>query len=140
MISINSFNNEVFNCLKEYVEENNTYGAIVRLKPIQNTYPMVIFQCNSNVEGSSTKDLYGIEKTRSLSFEITIIATDKTKEQVSSIEICNQLEDLVTQVMQGIYRMKGGTDAKIVNINNANASQYVLHFNCEWYMQKNIIY
>lgn len=140
MISINSLPNQIFETLKTYVEENNQYNAIVRKKPIKNTYPIIIFQTNSNIQSSSTKDCYGLERIRNLSFEISILAVDKTKEQVSSMKICDDLEDLVTQVMQGIYHMDGGTDAKITNINDSNASQYILHFNCEWFMQKNIIY
>lgn len=141
MININSLNNEIFDTLKRVIEsESNNHNAIVRKRVIEKQYPLIIFECRSNTQSSASRDFYGIERTRALSFEIDIYAVDDRKNNISAEMICDDLENLVTQVMQGIYRMQGGTDAKLHNINSENATQYVLHFNCEWYMNKKIIY
>ena len=140
---INSLSDEIFNVLKDYIEnhnKDNNYSAIVREKVIKTDLPLIVFDNRSNVEAYSTRDMYGMERTRDLSFEINIYANDDLKNQISSVKICKHLENLVTQVMQGMYRMQGGTDGKLHNINNSKTSQYILHFSCEWFMNRNIIY
>lgn len=145
IININSLSNEIYKKLKEFVENNDktksiNHNAIVRKRLILQQYPLIVFNCRTNNESFKTKDNLCIEKGRQLSFEIDIYAIDDLKNEISSKQICEDLESIVTYFMQYIYKMKGGTDAKITNINSANATQYTLHFNCEWYINKNIIY
>lgn len=143
MVNINKLNNDVFNNLKKFIEvdnKNNNHNAQVRDCVIENKNPLVIFKNRSNVERYSSKDMYGIERTRYLSYEIIIRAKDDNINNVSSVKICDDLEQMVTYVMQYCYRMQGGTDAKIQKINGSSISQYTLHFSCEWLTNRNIIY
>ena len=144
MININEFSDKVFKTLQDFVEvkadKNLTQNAIVRKKVIQTEFPLIIFENRSNTQGYVTKDNYGVERARNLSFEINIYASDINSEQISGIQICENLENIVTYVMQYVYRMQGGTDAKIYNVNGSKITQFVLHFRCEWFINKNIIY
>lgn len=144
MVNINEFSDKVFKTLQDYIENKTektlSHNAIVRKRVIQTETPLIVFETRSNTQNYVTQDYYGIERTRNLSFEIDIYANDLQKEQISSIKVCEDLENLVTYVMQYVYRMQGGTDAKLYNINNSKTTQFVLHFECEWFMNRNIIY
>lgn len=138
MIKINELSNELFTNLKLYITSNSQFNPYVLKNVVDNKYPLVVFENNTNLENSRTIDNYSLERERALSFEINIYATNIN--EYDSSDICDELAQLVTDVMQGYCKMQGGIDAKLKNINTAKATQYVLHFNCKWFMNKNIIY
>lgn len=136
MIKINSFSEELYQQLKYYIESNSLFNPKVLKNVKENQYPLVVFETNSNIKGFETREKQ--IQMRKLSFEISIFAI--TMNENDSSVICDELAQLVTEVMQGYYNMQGGLDAKLKNINVSKATKYVMHFTCDWYMQKNIVY
>lgn len=140
MINVNYKYEEVFNNIKTYINKYYQDVKVIKHRAIKLQYPCVVVEQNSNILGSMSKDSYGKEHTRELSFEITIYAVDNQAKQITGYQTCEQLEQMVINVMQRHYRMQGGTDARLPFINQDNATQFTLHFSCEWLMDKNIIY
>ena len=137
-MSIYTKEKEIYQILQKYIEKKSEYNPIVLTKTVDNTYPLVVFETNSNKSNLITQDMYRLDRVRNLSFEISIVAINKGT--ISSEAICDELADLVCDVMQDYYRMQGGLDAKLKNINTAKATKYVLHFSCKWNVRQNIIY
>lgn len=137
-MSIYTKEKEIYQVLQKYIEKKSEYNPIVLTKTVDNTYPLVVFETNSNTSNLITQDMYRLDRVRNLSFEISIVAINKGT--ISSEAICDELADLVCDVMQDYYRMQGGLDAKLKNINTAKATKYVLHFSCKWNVRQNIIY
>lgn len=137
-MSIYTKEKEIYQILQKYIEKKSEYNPIVLTKTVDNTYPLVVFETNSNTSNLITQDMYRLDRVRNLSFEISIVAINKGT--ISSEAICDELADLVCDVMQDYYRMQGGLDAKLKNINTAKATKYVLHFSCKWNVRQNIIY
>lgn len=140
MINFNYKYEEVFYNIKKYIQKYYPSVNVIKHRNIKLQYPCIVVEENSNVLGSMTKDVYGAEQIRELSYEITIYAIDDTKSQKTSFEFCDELTQKVLEVMQEHYRMQGGLDAKIPFVNEQNATQYVLHFSCQWFTNKNRIY
>lgn len=138
--NINAKSQEIFETISYYVNHNNEYNAFVKKRELNKTYPLICFENRQNTLSSSSKDNNSLEKIRSLSFEISILAIDNNKEQISSIEICEYYENIIAYVMESLYKFKGGTDAKIYNINEDKATKFVMHYYCEWFVAKNITY
>lgn len=138
MININRKSEEIYQTIKSYVIKHSIYNPQVLKNVVDNTYPLVVFETNTNTIDSITQDMYRLDQVRNLSFEISIFAINL--DNVSSETICDELANLVCDVMQGGYTMQGGIDAKLKNINTAKATKYVLHFNCKWNVRQNRIY
>lgn len=138
MISVNSLKDEIFSTLRDYVKKEFKLVEGVRIMQYveENSYPLIVFENNTNNISSRTRDR--IYETRNLSFTIDIYAINVGS--INSLQICEELSDLVINVMQGIYDMNGGITAKLSNINTAKATKFVLHFNCEWWTNKNKIF
>lgn len=137
---INYKANEIYNTINLYLSKNNKYNAKLKKRELNSFYPIICFENRSNVVNSSSLDNNTLDKIRSLSFEISILAVDNNKEQVSSIEICEYYENIIAYVMENVYKLKGGTDAKIYNINDEKATKFVMHYYCKWFVGKNMIY
>lgn len=135
---INSKSDEIFEVLSNHIAKHNQYNAKVKRNVIENVYPLVVFEENTNTLDTITQDRYRMNSVRNLSFEISIFAININN--VDSGVICDELADLVCDVMQDYYLMNGGIDAKLKNINTAKARKYVLHFNCKWDVKTNLVY
>lgn len=135
---INSKTDEIFEILSKYITKHNQYDAKVKRNVIDNVYPLVVFEENTNTLDTITQDRYRMNSVRNLSFEISIFAVNINN--IDSGVICDELADLVCDVMQEYYLMQGGVDAKLKNINTAKARKYVLHFSCKWDVKTNLIY
>lgn len=137
-MNINSKSNEIYELLKKYLQKASKYNPSVLDNVVDNKYPLVVFETNTNNIDSITQDKYRLDQVRNLSFEISVFAENIN--EISSIDICEELSSLVCEVMNEYYGMQGGIDAKLKNINTAKATKYVLHFNCKWNVRQNIIY
>ena len=135
---INGKINEIYQLLKEYIVKKSKYSPSVLKNVIDNKYPLVVFENNINTLDYRTQDRYRIDQVRSLSFEINIFAI--TQNNIDSSIICDELTNLVCDVMQEYYGMQGGLDAKLKNINSSKATKYVLHFTCKVDVRRNKIY
>lgn len=138
MIDIMELPMYVFNKIKKYVLENSNYNPKVFQNVVDKTYPLIVVENNSNRLYSQTQDIYRLDVTRALSFEISILAINV--ENVDSSIICNELSNLVNYVMQEELNMQGGLDACLKNINTDKATKYILHYNCILDARHNIIY
>lgn len=135
---INGKTNEIYQLLKEYIVKKSKYNPSVLKNVIDNKYPLVVFENNVNTLDYRTQDRYRLDQVRSLSFEINIFAI--TQNSIDSSIICDELANLVCDVMQEYYGMQGGLDAKLKNINSSKATKYVLHFTCKVDVRRNKIY
>ena len=135
---INRKINEIYQVLKEYIAKKSKYNPFVLKNVIDNKYPLVVFENNVNTLDYRTQDRYRLDQVRSLSFEINIFAI--TQNNIDSSIICDELANLVCDVMQEYYGMQGGLDAKLKNINSSKATKYVLHFTCKVDVRRNKIY
>lgn len=140
MINVNEKYEEVFYNIKTYINKFYNNVKVIKHRAIKLEYPCIVVEQNANTINYSTKDLYKLEKIRDLSFEITIYAIDDLTTQKSSFEICEALEQKVCEVMEEFYNMQGGCDARIARVNQDGATQFTLHYMCQWYMQKNKVY
>lgn len=142
MIDINKKSEEIFNNIKKYIQakyiSKSNEQVEIKKNIVDNTYPLVVFETNANTSDYITQDTFRIDQVRNLSFEISIFAININ--QINSSVICDELANLVCQVMNVYYGMQGGIDAKLKNINPAKATKYVLHFNCKWNVKQNILY
>lgn len=142
MNNINRKSQEIYNLLKTYIKNNYTpkhnEQISVLTSVVDKAYPLVVFETNSNTLDSITQDAYRLDQVRNLSFEISVFAVNV--ENVNSNIICDELSNLICEIMNVYYGMQGGLDAKLQNINTAKATKYVLHFNCKWNTRTNIIY
>ena len=142
MININLKSEEIYQALKEYITSQyvKKKDEVIQVKKnvVDNAYPLVVFETNTNNIDSITQDRYRLDQVRNLSFEISIFAI--TIGSINSEVICDELANYVCDVMSSYYGMQGGIDAKLKNINTAKATKYVLHFNCKWNVRQNIIY
>lgn len=137
-MNINSKSNEIYELLKKYLQKASKYNPSVLDNVIDNKYPLVVFETNANNLESITQDRYRLDQIRNLSFEISVFAVNIN--EISSIDICEELSSLVCEVMNEYYGMQGGIDARLKNINIAKATKYVLHFNCKWSVRQNKIF
>ncbi len=128
----------IFNFLKKHIENKNKYNAIVMKGVVDETYPLVVFEVNSNVTESVSQDKFRLDQTRNVSFEISVFAINEGK--TNSSIICDELANLVCEVMNGYYLMQGGVDAQLRNINSSQATKYVLHFIYNSNGKRNICY
>ena len=138
MININSKSEEIFENIKKYLSAKSEYSPKIKKNVVDNVYPLVVFETNLNQSDSTSQDFFRLDQTRNLSFEISIFAIDI--QNVNSGVICDELSNLVCNVMQGYYLMQGGIDAKLKNINTSKATKYVLHFTYNWNVRQNILY
>lgn len=142
MIDINKKSEEIFNNIKKYIQakyvSKSNEQVEIKKNIVDNTYPLVVFETNANTSDYITQDTFRLDQVRNLSFEISIFAININ--QINSSVICDELANLVCQVMNGYYGMQGGIDAKLKNINPAKATKYVLHFNCKWNVKQNTLY
>lgn len=131
-IDINSLGNRIFNALTEYLnsELSSTINIPVRQYAIENNYPIVVFEENTNTDTSHTKDKYRMNSTRAVSYSISILAIDTPN--MTSYDICDLVSSKIANFMENGLNMTGGIQGKFYNINNAKASKYVLRYNCTW--------
>lgn len=137
-MDINSKSNEIYENLKKYLNYASKYNPSVLDNVVDNKYPLVVFETNKNDIDSISQDKYRLDQVRNLSFEISVFAVNIN--EISNVDICEELSSLVCEVMNVYYGMQGGLDARLKNINTAKATKYVLHFNCKWNVRQNTIY
>ena len=137
-MDVNSKSNEIYDLLKLYLGKASKYNPIVLDNVVDNKYPLVVFETNTNTSDSISQDKYRLDQIRNLSFEISVFAININ--EVSSIDICEEISSLICEVMNVYYGMQGGIDARLKNINAQKTTKYVLHFNCKWNVRQNIIY
>jgi hypothetical protein len=142
MSIINEKSNEIFNSLKKYIEQayikKKNEEVLIKKSVVDNKYPLVVFETSSNRTESMSQDKHRLDEVRNLSFEISIFAINI--DTIDSTTICDELADLVCEVMSYYYGMQGGIDAKLKNINTAKATKYILHFSCKWSVRQNMIF
>lgn len=130
--------NEIYNVLKNHILSKSKYSPSVKRSVVENTYPLVVFERRTSLYDSITQDEHRMDKVINFSFEINIFATDI--KDINSEIICDELEELVSDVMSDYYLMQGGLDAKLNNINTSKATKYVLHYTCKYCVKQNKIY
>ncbi len=131
-------NKKIYQSLKDYINAKSEYNPFVLRTAVDNKYPLVVFEDKSDLVDMQTQDRYRLNETRNANYEISIFAINVG--ETSSDEICNELSQLVIDVMQRYYGMQGGIDAKLKNINTSKAMKVVLHFNCIYDARRNFIY
>lgn len=129
--------NEIFNVLKNHILSKSKYSPEVKRSVVDNKYPLVVFEKRSSPYESLSQDEHRLDKVVNFSFEVSIFATD-IKNTNSEI-ICDELEELVNDVMSDYYLMQGGLDAKLKNINTSKATKYVLHYACKYCVRQDRI-
>lgn len=135
MIDIKLKTNEVFELLKDYIASKSKYCNKVVQSNINLTYPMVVFSELGNTKASQTIDKR--QTIRNLSFQIDIYTVNN--ENISSLVIADEIKQYVVELMEGYFNMKGGYENQLLNINSAKATQTILRYNCQWFVEKNLI-
>lgn len=135
MIDIKLKTNEVFELLKNYITSKSKYCNKVVQSNINLTYPMVVFSELGNTLGSQSIDKR--QTIRNLSFQIDIYTVNN--ENISSLVIADEIKQYVVELMEGYFNMKGGYENQLLNINSAKATQTILRYNCQWFVEKNEI-
>lgn len=136
---MNIFNvkKSIFQSLKEYVEENNSYNALVLTRATNNQFPLVVFEENRNELEIRTTNYKTI--TRILNYNVNIYAKDIN--EISGNDICEVLAQLVIEVMQGYYNCNGGIVALIPRYdNNVTSYQMNLRFTTRYIPSQNKIF
>lgn len=136
MIDIKLKTNEIFNLLKDYVISKSKYCQKVVQTNINITYPMVAFTELTNTKVSQSIDKR--QTIRALSFQIDIYTIDGDN-NISSLVIADEIKQCVVELMEGYYNMQGGSENQLLNINSAKATQTILRYNCQWFVEKNEI-
>lgn len=136
MVRLDKMTNEIYDKLKEYVTSNSQYSPKFKKNAIALEYPCVVVSART-IKVSQSSDYFHREKIRQLIFDIDIYTIDKNN--IPSDEIASELETLVATVMEECYNMNGGTSAKLYKVNTANATQYSMNYDCQWFVNKNRI-
>ena len=114
-------NREIFDNLKEYIIENASVPTFVRRVRTLQDYPLIVFQeARNEIESRSTT--YD-NTTRLLNYNINIYCNHR----VDNLEICEELALLVSEVMQGYYKMQGGVIARIPTYDDKNQTSYLIN-------------
>ena len=109
-------NEEIYQNLKDYINHKASVSTkIVRVK-ILNEYPLIVFEEPRN-ELQSTSTTYD-NTTRLLNYNINIYCSKR----VDNYEVCKELVILITNVMQGYYKMQGGLIATIFGFDETDKS------------------
>ena len=137
MKDIFEISNHIFKYLKNHIEKNSKYNPKVSQNIEEKKYPLVVFEDMLNNISSQNLGECKLDVVRSLNFEISIFAINSNG--ISSQYICEELSNLVCEIMQDKFNMQGGLDNCLKNINTDKATKYILHFNCEWNIGNNII-
>lgn len=135
MIDINLKTNEVFELLKDYITSKSKYCNKVVRSNVNLTYPMVVFSPLTNTKSSQTIDRR--QTIRDLSYQIDIYTVDG--QDISSLVIADEIKQYVVELMEGFFKMDGGYENQLQNINSAKATQTILRYNCKWFVEKNEI-
>lgn len=135
MIDIKLKTNEVFELLKDYITSKSKYCNKVVKSNINLTYPIVVFSELGNTKASQSIDKR--QTIRNLSFQIDIYTVNN--ENISSLVIADEIKQYVVELMEGYFNMKGGYENQLLNINSAKATQTILRYNCQWFVEKNLI-
>lgn len=134
----NMFNVEedVFNYLKKYIEKHSSITTKVSRFVIKNENPLIVFEEERN-DLSSRSTTYDYT-TRALSYRIDIYC----KKLPQCKKIVKELIVLVCEVMEEIYRMKGGVTAYSDNYDGVNidSSNAILRFTTNFIPEYNKIY
>lgn len=111
-------NEEIFKNLQTYIKENASVETWVGRNRTQNKNPIIVFQeaRNELQTRSTTND----NTTRFLNYNINIYCSHN----VNSYDIIKELVVLVTNVMQGYYRMQGGLIAILPNFDGKDKIGY----------------
>lgn len=109
---------EIFRNLKEYIQVNASVETYVSRNKITNKFPLIVFEEARN-ELDTRSTTYD-NTTRTLNYNINIYCNHR----VDNYELCIELANLITQVMQGYYKMSGGVIATIPTFEDANKTSY----------------
>ena len=76
MLNINRKSDEIFQNLtkyiqSKYVKKQNEELSILK-SVVDNQYPLVVFETNTNNVDSLSRDVYRLDQVRNLSFEISV--------------------------------------------------------------------
>lgn len=128
----------IFDTLKKYIKSKADFDVTISQNLLENQYPLIIFEENSNTLGSYTTDRYRMNSTRQLSYTITIMAIDT--DEIDGIDICEILAQRVIELMEIGYNFKGGIYSKFSNVTKARSTEWTLKFNGELDLVNDIIY
>lgn len=139
-VDITSLGKRLFTNFKNYLD-SSLEGIIkvpIRQYAVENQYPLVVFEENTNIDTSHTIDRYRMNSTRGLSYTITILAVDTPN--MTSYEICNLIASHVANIMENGFNMTGGINSKFSNINSSKATRWVFKYTCTWDIVNDVIY
>lgn len=112
---------EIFKNLKDYIQENASAEVYVSRNKVIGKFPLVVFEEARNE--LDTKSTTYDNTTRTLNYNINIYCNHR----VDNFELCSEIATLITQVMQGYYKMSGGVIATIPTYDDANKTSYQIN-------------
>ena len=128
---------EIFKNLKYYIENKSKYNPTVASSFLNNKYPLVIFERIKNSSGIKTTNYINV--SRNISYTVNCFARDIN--DISSSQICEELAQLVNEVMQDYYGMDGGVTTEISKFDGTPLThQTVLTYEISNIPKYNIIY
>ena len=111
-------NIEIYQNLKDYIKSNASVETYIARNKISNKYPLIVFEEARN-ELNTRSTTYD-NTSRLLNYNINIYCSNDEK----SLEIVNELVVLVTNLMQGYYKMQGGLIAVLPGFDETNKGSY----------------
>lgn len=128
----------LFKTLNEYITTNSQFNPKVSTFKIDKiTQPLVVFTEMSNIQ--DLKSTHRKILTRNLNYYINIYAIQQ--DNISALQICEELAQLVLDVMQGYYGMNGGLTTAIPRYDGqAVTYQFVMTFTTKVNVNSNLIY
>lgn len=129
-------NEEIYQNLKDYINENASVSTKVARVKIRNEYPLIVFEEARN-ELNTTTTTYD-NTTRLLNYNVNIYCSDR----IDNFEVCQELVVLVTNVMQGYYKMQGGLVTFLTGFEETDKSscQANLRFTSRFIPTRNKLY
>lgn len=113
---------QIFKYLRDYIMANASVSTWVGRVKIDDRSPMVVFEESRNelVNYSTTYD----NTTRLLNYNINIYCSDLSEK---TFKIAEEIEQLVIEVMEGVFHMQGGTIARIPTYDSNNKNCYQIN-------------
>ena len=137
MYSVFDIRKSLFKTLSEYITTNSKYNPkVTTFKVDEIKQPLVVFTEMANNDDIKTTQRNVI--TRNLNYYINIYAIQQ--ENISALQICEELAQLVLDVMQGYYGMSGGLATSIPRYDGQGVTyQFAMNFSCKVDSRSNAI-
>ncbi len=115
----------IYEKLNEYVLLNNKYNADVTQRYNGEKLPLIVLSETINEVNSRTTDFKNVN--RNVSYTINVFSKDTNG--VSSLQINDELCELVIEVMENQFHLKGGVQSTIPRYDDQNLThQKVLRY------------